>query len=826
MFVVIFLVIPCMLNSIASISAAQDVTYYPVEIDDVLVNPFMGWAPSAIDRTSYPQPHTLVYAGITWRELEPSRGNFDWAGVEAKYRFDYWAAQGKKIIIRVMMDVPKLGSSLAETDHYDIPDWLVAMINDDGYHYWSELLYGGPGGGGFSPNYNNQILINEHKRMIAALAQRYDNDSRIALIQIGSIGHWGEWHTWPYADSPGCTYEDGPPTSAFPRVWVSDQYVQHYIDNFQNKKVCIRRPFQIAKDNKLGLFNDVFGEYAGTRQQFIPWVNNGYTDDFGQSHPAMPDFWKYNFSGGEFAWGNPALWLTDENNGHGTTTWLDTYNAISDSHISWLGPCSAAIYPQGSTNPPQWKLDAMMKKMGYRFVITSVTHSNIAAKGVSLPISMTINNKGVAPFYYNWPLEFSLADSNGNIVPGSKTLATNVDIRNWLPGVTNIQSSVKIPSDLPNGTYTLCVAILDPDTNNPGVDFAIRGKRADRRYALGSITMMSGSSPTPTPDPAGGITIDGNVSDWVSISPVATASGQPATTLKVTDDANYLYFLVQGSNLGPNYEFFIDADNNSETGYVDNTWSSAGIDYLVENGTLFRSNSRISWSWTSLGSNSVLAVKTSSVCEVRVAKSAVENLGSVIKVGFKDINSNWALVCRLPVSGELPSYALTGGNGGGGSPAPVVIEIDGNASDWNNIPPIANASGQSATSLKVYNDSTYLYFCIQGNNMGSYYEFFIDSDNDALTGYDEGTWTTTGLDYMIENVTLFRSTGRSWGWSSLGSSDLKVSSNGSVCEIRINRSALSGLSNTIKVGFKDISSDWSLKSRIPSSGALPSYKLK
>lgn len=34
----------------------------------------------------------------------------------------------------------------------------------------------------------------EHKRFIAALGQRYDGNPLIAGLDIGSYGHWGEWH--------------------------------------------------------------------------------------------------------------------------------------------------------------------------------------------------------------------------------------------------------------------------------------------------------------------------------------------------------------------------------------------------------------------------------------------------------------------------------------------------------------------------------------------------------------------------------------------------------------------------------------------------------
>ena len=81
-------------------------------------------------------------------------------------------------------------------------------------------------------------------------------------------------------------------------------------------------------------------------------------------------------------------------------------------------------------------------------------------------------------------LEFSLADMNGGIV-GKTTV--NADIRTWLPGITTINTSASVPKSLPEGIYTFCIGILDPETGNPGMDLAIAGKRSDGRYRIANI---------------------------------------------------------------------------------------------------------------------------------------------------------------------------------------------------------------------------------------------------------------------------------------------------------------------------------------------------
>lgn len=150
------------------------------------------------------------------------------------------------------------------------------------------------------------------------------------------------------------------------------------------------------------------------------------------------------------------------------------------------------------------------------------------------------------------------------------------------------------------------------------------------------------------------------------------------------------------------------------------------------------------------------------------------------------------------------------------------------SSFWNNITSISTAAGQSATSLKVTNDEYYLYISIQGSGLESEGSIFIDSDNNAKTGYIESKWTTTGQDYLISNGHLFSHSANdnSWNWTDLGTTNVTVSESKTVYEARVAKSALSGLSDSIKVGFWDMNSSWELICRLPASGEVPKYNLK
>lgn len=464
-------------------SVSEKNTFYPAEDYTPNVNPYKGWLPWAShDSGKEPlaQEVKMAYFDIKWSELEPKEGKYAFDAIEKKYNFAYWRKKGVRLNLRFVMDDPT-----DDPTHMDIPKWLYNKLVKENYK-------GGKGGkwydtpaigAGFAPDYNSPTLLAAHKKVIQALAKRYDDPAILSFIQIGSLGHWGEFHNWP---------EDV--SGAFPGLSVSDKYVRHYLDYFKNVKIGMRKPFPIARDNNMGLFNDVFG-MADSTAQFVNWTVTGW-DEIGpyvdkasgfsspeeaQAASVMPDFWKSNFSGGEFANGNVRLYIDD-------TTIMDTLRQVRESHTSWMGPCSPAdlLKSEPDAYAYQRNLDALTNLMGYNFVLEALTHTDAAKAGQSLDIEMKWNNKGVAPFYYQWPLELSLADGAGKIV--AKTIAS-ADITKWLPGVTRTTQSIKIPKNIKKGTYTLCVAILDPSTGRPGIKLGIEGIRPDGRYALNKITV-------------------------------------------------------------------------------------------------------------------------------------------------------------------------------------------------------------------------------------------------------------------------------------------------------------------------------------------------
>ncbi|RCW45605.1 DUF4832 domain-containing protein [Paenibacillus prosopidis] len=427
------------------------VSFFPAETDEVLANPYMGFAVDA-KYDDAKQPFRLAHANLTWREIEPVKGKYAFDEIERKYNFASWKQKGVKLVVRVVLDYP------TEDAHMDIPEWLYVETGKKGTSYNTDY------GKGFSPDYNEPALISNHKRLIAALAKQYNNDPLIAFIQLGSMGHWGEWHT----------RNDKQARIPFPKRSVSDQYAGHYIKYFTAKPLLMRRPHAIAAKNGLGLYNDAFGKRDATVDGFLNWYTKGYTSWLTQEkEPAMPNFWTKAPSGGEFA--DEKKYLRD-----GAIE--ETLRQARLTHVTWMGPNAPSLEEPGGEL--QENIDRFLKTIGYRFVITKESNEAEVDAGSLLNVTIEVRNRGVAPFYFRWPVELSLSDQNGKIVAVAKP---DIDIRKWLPGTHKVAAHLNVPELLPNGEYTVNAAILDPETGKPGLEFANNGKRADGRYALGSV---------------------------------------------------------------------------------------------------------------------------------------------------------------------------------------------------------------------------------------------------------------------------------------------------------------------------------------------------
>ena len=161
-------------TSLSAIAAPPEKVIRPKAGAGPLDNPLKGWCPFT-DAGTITLPYSMVFFPVSWSELEPQEGKYAFAEWERKM-WDVDPARGRHIVFRIYADMPNRPSGF--------PAWL----RDQGVKLTPYTDYGG----GQSPDYNDPRVVQALERLIAALGQRYDAHPRLAFLQLGLLGFWGE----------------------------------------------------------------------------------------------------------------------------------------------------------------------------------------------------------------------------------------------------------------------------------------------------------------------------------------------------------------------------------------------------------------------------------------------------------------------------------------------------------------------------------------------------------------------------------------------------------------------------------------------------------
>jgi len=182
------------------VSPMGEVTVYPSEYPRALRNPLMGFRPGL----GRPQEWAAVARDyIEWDLLEDdARDSVEKIRAVCNERWHDVAARNLKIIPRVYLE------------------WPNSDYSDSGKHWPADMTPGD-----YSSDQFQQRLV----RLIEKLGEAWDNDPRVAFIESGLIGYWGEQH------SPE-------PSPAMERL-LGDAFTA----NFRRKLVMVRYPGRFRK---------------------------------------------------------------------------------------------------------------------------------------------------------------------------------------------------------------------------------------------------------------------------------------------------------------------------------------------------------------------------------------------------------------------------------------------------------------------------------------------------------------------------------------------------------------------------------------------------
>jgi Domain of unknown function (DUF4832)/Beta-galactosidase len=449
---------------VLAVAQNNNVVVRPKEIDTVLVNPGMGiqtfqrfngdplnsglrWSEEgptevlspAATKPDFPEG-TISYCRWFWNVLEPEQGKYNWGLIDLA--LEQARKHHQTLSIRMM----------PYDQRHPLPEWF----QNSGAHRANKPT--DEDGKIWQPDFTDPIYLKYWADLVAAAGARYDGNPYLEMVDVSSIGYWGEGWS-PY----------------MPVFKYQKALIDIYLDAFK------RTPLLMNFDQAQAL---AYGVSHGTGWRLDCWGDMGMLwgeKESGRS--LMLDRYPEQVVevGIENGWMHSPVSL--ESCGV-VGTWFkfgyDVDYILAQAlrwHVSSVNIKSSAI-------PPQWKkqFDEFEKKMGYRFILRRLEYPKEVRPGEMTPVHMWFLNAGVAPVYRTYILAVELSSSEDQAI-----IKTPADVRTWLPGDAVFDGTLFVPYSLKAGEYHFRVGMLDPHTGLPAIKLAIEGRQADGWYDLGTI---------------------------------------------------------------------------------------------------------------------------------------------------------------------------------------------------------------------------------------------------------------------------------------------------------------------------------------------------
>lgn len=346
-------------------------------------------------------------------------------------------------------------------------------------------------------DYSSEQFKQRVVRLIERLGLLWDTDPRVAFVEMGIFGKWGE--------------QEQPAANAEVDKLVADAFVKA----FKHKLVSVRRNWQMFQSQP-------FGEYWDSWAHYDQMWSHG--NSIARLNAEDGRYLK-NYIGGEVAYGWGSAKIQPGPNPTATVAKEIHRNFVINS-IRWLH-CTQLRWIENydrSNEEARAGADLVQQAFGYRYILEKVAFSPSITDG-TLRVVLHVKNEGSAPFYYDWPVEVSLLNPDDRRVTWKQTFA-GANIRDWLPGEgwaapewvqtsgwrkytpdpnwidgtpgwttppKTYTASGDFKPSIPTGRYILALAVLDPAGNLPSLRFATSQYFKGGRHPVGIVAVNQGN---------------------------------------------------------------------------------------------------------------------------------------------------------------------------------------------------------------------------------------------------------------------------------------------------------------------------------------------
>jgi len=481
-FAVVLAIVVCLVPAMAA-SAEQGgteskmVVVKPVDTQEALVNPDMGWVayfysnvPTNYGSQLEPSDTvddfpglSTVFLRIPWSMVEPQEGKFNWAILDTPAQ--RWIAKGK----RIALDITCSENWTA----FGTPEWVKKAGAKGTYYEFGK----GPSAKGWTwdPDFGDPIFLGKLDAFLAAMAARYDGNPNVAFVSMGSYGLWGEGHTFMTSQVP----DDKADKIVRKHI---DMLVKHFPRTLLNVGDDIvghdkpGRHFPLtdyALSKGVSLRDDSIMVQPPPRQ----WYHSEMAQEFWPKLPVVLEHQHFGGAKDNGAWGDGSRLL----------------KAVEDYHASYM---SIHCWPRIELAENRALIDRINLRMGYRLQLRQISWPEKIVIGQPFKVASKWANAGVAPCYPGGFMALTIKDDKGGIV--SVLSDESLDMRSLevgAPGkapVREHESELTVgliaPATKP-GTYDIFVSVGRRD-GTPVIALPLADDDGQHRYKLGKMEVM------------------------------------------------------------------------------------------------------------------------------------------------------------------------------------------------------------------------------------------------------------------------------------------------------------------------------------------------
>ncbi len=414
---------------------AVHLAYAPAPPD----NPLKGFVPYL--RADSPFPHSLEWDYTPLAAVMTGPDQFNWAPFEAKLAAA--AARGHQFYARFYLEWPGRPTG--------VPQYLIAAGLP--MRRWTNTnTQPWPPAVDHTPDYEDPRLRAALTNFIHAFGRRYDGDPRLGFVGLGLLGTWGEWHNHPN-------------DQWFASKTVQREVLDAYEAAFRKTRLVARYPAgpddpRYAENHRraLGYHDDSFAwATVHTGRPGDAWFFETRLRTAG-----AVDKWRTQPIGGEV---RPEVWSCLFDEPSCAPAGQEFERCLEVTHASWL--CHEGLFRGPVQGAARERALRAARRLGYEFHVALV---QLNRAGGRLSVALTVTNTGVAPFYYDWPVELGVLDPAGQV---RVRWPTDWKLPGILPGELAAVWRFETPAPaLPAGPAWLALHVPNPLPNGPPVRFA------------------------------------------------------------------------------------------------------------------------------------------------------------------------------------------------------------------------------------------------------------------------------------------------------------------------------------------------------------------